>query len=87
MCTQPDVVHMRVGAAMLDQKIGNAFDRKRAHLPDVGGIVEHAGSNGLIELKRLIDELEGSNQHILKGSRFAPQIKHHRDPDFRDVED
>src|SRR5271168_2737323 len=61
---------------MLDQQIGDTFDRKRTYLPDVGGVVEHAGSNGLIELKRLIDELERGYQHIVKGSRFAPQIKY-----------
>jgi hypothetical protein len=60
---------------MLDQKVGNAFDRKRTYLPDIGSVIEHAGSEYLIELKRLIDELEGSNQHIIKGSRFASQIK------------
>lgn len=75
MCPQPDVVHMRIGAAMLDQKIGHAFDRQRTHLPNVGGIVQHTGSNRLIELKRLINELEGGNQHKVKVSRFAAQIK------------
>lgn len=75
MRAQPDVIHMRVGAAMLDQKVGNAFDRERTYLPDVRRIIEHAGSKDLIELKRLIDELEGSNQHSVKGSRFASRIK------------
>ena len=60
---------------MLDQKIGHALHRKGTHLPDVGGIVQHTRSNRLIELKRLIDKLDRSNQHKVKGSRFAPQIK------------
>ena len=40
---------------MFDQKIGHAFHRKRTHLPDVGGIIQHTGSNRHIKLKRLID--------------------------------
>jgi hypothetical protein len=56
---------------MLDQKIGHAFDRKRTDLADVGGVVQHTGSDGLLELKRLIDKLERGNQHKLRlaGSR------------------
>ena len=75
MRPQPDIVHMRIGTAMLNQKIGHALHRKRAYLPDVRGIVQHTGSNRLIELKRLINELDRSNQHDVKVSRFAPQIK------------
>ncbi len=60
---------------MLDQKIGHALHRKRTHLSDVGGIVQHTGSNRLIELKRLINELDWGNQHKVKVSRFAAQIK------------
>ena len=57
---------------MLDQQIGDAFHRQRTDLTDVGGVVQHTGSDGFIELKRLIDELERGNQHIVKGSRFPP---------------
>ncbi len=60
---------------MLDQKIGHALHWKRTNLPDVGGIVQHTGSNRLIELKRLINELDRGNQHKIKVSRFAAQIK------------
>jgi uncharacterized tellurite resistance protein B-like protein len=67
-----------MGASMLDQKIGNTFHRERTHLPDIRSIVQHSGSNRLIELKRLIDKLERGNQHTIKVSRFAAQIKHHR---------
>lgn len=66
---------MGVGAAVFDQQIGDAIDRQRSHLPDVGGIVQYTGSNDFIELKRLINELERGNQHTIKGSRFAAQIK------------
>ena len=66
---------MRTGAAVLDQKIGLAFDRKRTYLSDIGGVVQDTGGNGLIELKGLVDKLDRSNQHIVKGSRFVAQIK------------
>jgi hypothetical protein len=59
---------------VLDQQIGHAIDRQRSYLPDIGGIVQHTGSNDLIELKRFIDELERGNQHNIKVSRFAAQI-------------
>jgi hypothetical protein len=75
MGTQADVVHMRVGTAVFDQKVGDAIDRERTDLTDVGGVVEHTGGDDFVELKRLIDELEGGDQHTLKVSRFAAQIK------------
>jgi hypothetical protein len=65
-----------VGAAVLDQQIGHAIDRQRSYLPDIGGIVQHTGGNDLIELKGFIDELERGNQHNIKVSRFAAQIKY-----------
>ena len=54
----------------------DAIDGKRADLTDVGGVVEHSGSDDFGELKGLIDELKGGNQHIIKVSRFTPQIKY-----------
>src|SRR5207302_2291695 len=72
---QPDVVHVGIGAAMLDQKIGYALDRKRTDLADVGGVFQHTGSNRLLELKGLIDELQRGNQYSVKVSRFGAQIK------------
>jgi hypothetical protein len=69
---------MRVGGAVFNEQVGDTFDWKRTYLPNVRGIVEHAGSNGLIELKRLIDELERGYKHILKGSRFGAEIKYLR---------
>lgn len=75
MGPQPDVVDMRIGAAMFDQEVSNAIDRQRTYLPDVGGVVKHAGSDDLVELQRLIDELKRGNQHTVKVSRFAAQIK------------
>jgi hypothetical protein len=70
----PDVVHVRVGVAVLDQQIGHAINRQRSYLPNIGGIVQYTGGNDLIELKGLIDELEGGNQHDIKVSRFTAQI-------------
>jgi hypothetical protein len=66
---------MRTGAAMFDQKIGYTLHRKWTNLPDVGSIFQNTGSNRLIELKRLINELDRGNQHKVKVSRFAPQNK------------
>ena len=60
---------------MLDQKIGHALHRKRTHLANVGGIVQHTGSDRFIEFKRLINELDRGNQHKVKVSRFGAQIK------------
>ncbi len=57
------------------EEVGDAFDGQGADLADVGGVVEHAGSDGFVELKGLVDELEGGDQHTIKGSRFAAQIK------------
>ena len=60
---------------MLDQKIGYALDGKGADLANVGGIVQHTGSNGLLELEGLVDKLERGNQHEVKVSRFGAQSK------------
>jgi hypothetical protein len=79
MRPQPDVVHMRTGAAMLDQKIGYSLHRKRTNLTDVGSILQNTGSNRFIELQRLINELDRGNQHKVKVSRFAAQIKYSRE--------
>lgn len=75
MGPQPDIVDMRVGAAVLDQEIGRAFYRKRTDLADIGGKVQGTGRYGLIELKGLVDKLDRGNQHIVKRSRFAAEIK------------
>ena len=75
MRPKSDVVHMRIGAAMLNQQIGDAVDRQRAHLPNISRIVQRTRSNDLIELKGLVNELERSNQHNINVSRFAAQIK------------
>ena len=61
MRPQPDVIHMRTGTAMLNQKIGHAFHRKRTHLTDISSIVQYTGGNRLIELKQLINELDRGN--------------------------
>ena len=60
---------------MLDQKISHAFHRKRTNLPDIGSIVQHARSDRLVELKRLINKLDRSNKHKVKVSRFDAQSK------------
>jgi hypothetical protein len=58
---EADVVDVGVGAAVLDEEVGLAFDGERANLVDVGGVVQGTGGDGLVELKRLIDELERGN--------------------------
>jgi hypothetical protein len=72
---EADVVDVRVGAAVLDQQIGDAVDGEWTYLTDVGGIIERTGSNNLVELKWFVDELERGNQHAIKGSRFAARRK------------
>jgi hypothetical protein len=63
-----------VGAAVLDEEVGLAFDGERANLVDVGGVVQGTGGDGLVELKRLIDELERGDQHVFKGSRLGEEV-------------
>jgi hypothetical protein len=58
MGPETDVVDVGVGAAMLDDEIGYTFDRKGTYLSDVGGELEGAGGNGLIEFQGFVDELE-----------------------------
>jgi hypothetical protein len=47
---EADVVDVGAGAAVLDQKIGDAIDGEWTYLTDVGGIIERTGSNNLVEL-------------------------------------
>lgn len=63
---EADVVDVGVGAAVLDEEVGQPFDGERAYLVDVGGVVQGTGGDGFIELERLINELERGNQHVLR---------------------
>jgi hypothetical protein len=71
---EADVVDVGVGAAVLDEEVGLAFDGQGAYLVDVGGIVQGTGGDGFIELERLIDELERGNKHVFKGSRLGVEV-------------
>jgi len=66
---------MRVGAAVLNKQVGDSVDWQWPYLSNIRGIVQHTGINDFAELKRLIDELEWGDQHIVKGSRLGPQVK------------
>jgi hypothetical protein len=72
---ETDVIDVGVGAAVLDDEVGYAFDGKGTYLADVGGELEGAGGDGLIEFEGFVDKLERGNQHSIKGSRFVVQIK------------
>jgi hypothetical protein len=58
MGPETDVVDVGVGTAMLDDEIGYTLDGKGTYLPNVGGEIEDAGGNGLIEFQGFVDELK-----------------------------
>ncbi len=64
---QADVGDLLAVAAVFDDEVGAAGDRQRADLGDVGGVVERAGRDGFGEEERLLFELEGSDEHDIKG--------------------
>jgi hypothetical protein len=70
-----DIVDVGIGAAVLDKKVCLTFHGKRAHLLDVGSVIEGTGSDGLLKFEGLIYELERGNQHIIKGSRLEVEVK------------
>jgi hypothetical protein len=55
---EADVVDVAAGAAVFDDEVGFAFDRHEAKLADVRGIVEGSGSDGFVDLERLVYELD-----------------------------
>jgi hypothetical protein len=57
-CAEADVVDVATGAAVLDDEVGFAFDGHGAKLADVGGVVEDSGSDGFVDLERLVYELD-----------------------------
>jgi hypothetical protein len=52
---EADVVDVGVGAAVLDEEVGLAFDGQRTYLMDVGGVVQGTGGDGFVKLERRID--------------------------------
>jgi hypothetical protein len=52
---EADIVYVRALIAVLDKQVCGAFDRKRAYLAKLGGVVEGAGLNGFLYLKRFVD--------------------------------
>jgi hypothetical protein len=55
---EADVVDVHVGAAMLDEEVGLAFDGKGAYLMDVRGVVQGTRGDGLVEQEGFVDKLE-----------------------------
>ena len=51
---------------MLHQQIRHTIYWQRTYLPYIGSIIQHTGSKNLIELQRLINELNRGNQHFLR---------------------
>jgi hypothetical protein len=68
---EADIADELVGAAVFDEKVGLAVDGQGADLEDVGGVVDQAGSELLVDDKRFFFEIEGSNQHINKGMEIG----------------
>ena len=64
MGPQADVVHVGVGAAVLDNQIRDSVYRQGTRLADVVRVIQLPASD-LIESQRLIDELQRGNQHSI----------------------
>jgi len=64
---EADVGDLLTVAAVFDDEVGAAGDRKRSNLGDVGGVVEHAGGDGFREEERFLFELERGDKHVFKG--------------------
>ena len=58
-----DIVDVVVVAAMFDEQIGAALDGEGSDLADVDGVVDHPGSDGLMDKERLFFEIDGGYQH------------------------
>jgi len=70
VCAEANVLDLRVGpallTAMLDDQVSLTRYRKRRDLPYVVAVVEDSGSEGFIYLQGLVEELYGSNEHLLR---------------------
>jgi hypothetical protein len=82
MRAKADVLNLRVRpallAAMLDDQVGLTLYRQRRDLPYVIAVVEDSGSEGLVDLEGLVEELYGSNEHELRVGlwRGGGQMQH-----------
>ena len=63
---QANVGDLIAVAAALYDEVGATGDGQRAGLRDVGGVVQRACGDGLVEEERLVFELEGSDEHGVK---------------------
>jgi len=65
-----DVLNLRVRsallAAMLNDQVGLARYRERRNLPYVVAVVEDSGSDCLVDLERLVEELKRCDDHELR---------------------
>jgi hypothetical protein len=68
---EADVVDVLVVAAMFDEEIGAALDGEGTDLTDVDGVVDHPGSDGLVDKERLLFEIDGGYQHSSQGKENA----------------
>jgi hypothetical protein len=64
---QTDVRDLLAVATVLYDEVGAANDGQRANLGHVGSVVEYARGDGFVEEERLLFELEGSDEHEVKG--------------------
>jgi hypothetical protein len=69
--TEADIVDVVVVAAVFDEQIGAALDGEGADLADVDGVVDHPGSDGLLDKERLFFEIDGGYQHRYQGKEIA----------------
>jgi len=69
--SEADIADELVGAAVFDEEVGLAVDGQGADLEDVGGVVDQARSELLVDDKGFFFEIEGSNQHINKGMEIG----------------
>jgi len=63
---QANVWDLLAVAAALYDEVGAAGDGQRACLVNVGGVVQRAGGDRLVEEERFLFELEGSDEHEVK---------------------
>jgi len=63
---QANVRNLLTMTAVLDEEIGAANHGKRANLRDIGGVVQRSGRDRFVEEERLVFELEGGDEHMVK---------------------
>src|SRR6185437_1984669 len=71
---QPNVGHLLLVTAVLDDQVCPPANRERPHLGHVRSIVQRARGNGFIEEERLFLKLKRGNQHNLRVGLRSQEI-------------